>query len=73
MGIGLIVAASLCVGILFLQITTDPVDLWAAPNSRARIEKDYYDESFEPFYRTAQIFIRPVGFESVSMFSIFPC
>lgn len=64
MGIGLIVAASLCVGIIFLQITTDPVDLWAAPNSRARIEKDYYDENFEPFYRTAHIFIRPVGIES---------
>lgn len=67
MGIGLIVAGSLCVGILFLQITTDPVDLWAAPNSRARIEKDYYDENFEPFYRTAQIFIRPVGFESFQL------
>ncbi|XP_042239524.1 NPC intracellular cholesterol transporter 1-like [Homarus americanus] len=67
MGIGLIVAASLCVGIIFLQITTDPVDLWAAPNSRARIEKDYYDENFEPFYRTAQIFIRPVGIESFEL------
>lgn len=64
MGVGLCVAASLCVGILFLQITTDPVDLWASPNSRARIEKNYYDENFEPFFRTAQIFIRPIGFES---------
>ncbi|XP_045599386.1 NPC intracellular cholesterol transporter 1 [Procambarus clarkii] len=67
MGIGLIVAASLCVGIIFLQITTDPVDLWASPNSRARVEKDYYDENFEPFYRTAQIFIRPVGIESFDL------
>ena len=66
MGIGLIVAISQCVGILFWQITTDPVDLWAAPNSRSRMEKNYYDENFEPFYRTAQIFIRPQGFESVS-------
>ncbi|KAK7065979.1 NPC intracellular cholesterol transporter 1, partial [Halocaridina rubra] len=67
MAVGLCVAASLCVGILFLQITTDPVDLWASPNSRARIEKDYYDENFEPFYRTVQIFIRPIGFESFDL------
>lgn len=66
MGIGLIVAISQCVGIFFWQITTDPVDLWAAPNSRSRVEKNYYDENFEPFYRTAQIFIRPLGIESVS-------
>ncbi|MPC37079.1 Niemann-Pick C1 protein [Portunus trituberculatus] len=64
MGIGLILAISQCVGIFFWQITTDPVDLWAAPNSRSRIEKNYYDENFEPFYRTAQIFIRPLGIES---------
>lgn len=66
MGIGLILAISQCVGIFFWQITTDPVDLWASPNSRSRLEKNYYDENFEPFYRTAQIFIRPIGFESVS-------
>ena len=47
-------------------MTTDPVDLWAAPHSRARIEKDYFDENFEPFYRTVQIFIRPIDQESVS-------
>lgn len=67
MGVGLVVAASLCAGIIFLKITTDPVDLWAAPHSRARLEKDYYDKNFEPFYRTAQIIIKPVGFESVSL------
>lgn len=67
MGIGLIVAISQCVGIFFWQITTDPVDLWAAPNSRSRIEKNYYDENFEPFYRTAQIFIRPLGIESFEL------
>lgn len=77
MGIGLMVAASLCVGIMSLQITTDPVDLWASPNSRSRLEKNYYDENFEPFYRTAQIFIRPIGIESVSilllLFLAFDC
>ncbi|KAK3863989.1 hypothetical protein Pcinc_030288, partial [Petrolisthes cinctipes] len=64
MGVGLVVAASLCAGIIFLKITTDPVDLWASPHSRARLEKDYYDKNFQPFYRTAQIIIKPKGVES---------
>ena len=68
--IGGLVASCLCSGIYFLQLTTDPVDLWAAPSSRARLEKRYYDENFEPFYRTAQIFIRPIGFENVRKMSI---
>lgn len=40
-------------------IVTDPVELWAAPHSRSRIEKDYFDSRFGPFYRTEQIFIKP--------------
>lgn len=40
-------------------IVTDPVELWAAPQSRSRIEKDYFDSRFGPFYRTEQIFIKP--------------
>ncbi|XP_058815387.1 NPC intracellular cholesterol transporter 1 homolog 1b [Topomyia yanbarensis] len=50
----------LCYGIIFLQITTDPVELWAAPQSRSRLEKDYFDSRFSPFFRTAQIFIKPI-------------
>lgn len=48
-----------------MEITTDPVELWAAPHSRSRIEKDFFDDTFGPFYRTAQIFIRPVHPEYV--------
>lgn len=33
------------------------MELWASPNSRSRIEKEYFDRNFEPFYRTAQIII----------------
>ena len=36
-------------------ITTDPVKLWSAPDSRARQEKDYFDANFNPFYRTEMI------------------
>lgn len=42
-------------GIKYLRITTDPVELWASPNSRSRIEKEYYDSHFQPFYRTEQV------------------
>lgn len=61
-------------GIYFLEITTDPVELWAAPHSRSRLEKDYFDRTFGPFYRTTQIFIRPTKIEYVSkLFRIWDC
>ena len=57
----------LCYGIKFLNITTDPVELWAAPNSRSRVEKDYFDSHFQPFYRTEQIIITSNGLKPVSL------
>lgn len=36
----------LIVGICFFQVVTDPVELWSAPDSRARLEKNYFDENF---------------------------
>lgn len=45
-------------GITYLKITTDPVELWAAPNSQSRIEKEFFDSNFEPFYRIEQVIIR---------------
>lgn len=53
-------------GILYLHLTTDPVELWASPSSRCRQEKTYFDTHFEPFYRTEQIIIHPVGLQNVS-------
>lgn len=55
------VIAGLGYGATMLQITVDPVELWANPNSRSRIEKDYFDSRFSPFYRTNQIFIKPIN------------
>uniref|UniRef100_A0A182W4Q6 SSD domain-containing protein n=1 Tax=Anopheles minimus TaxID=112268 RepID=A0A182W4Q6_9DIPT len=53
------IIGGLAFGIQYLIITTDPVELWAAPDSRSRQEKDYFDSRFSPFYRTEQIFIKP--------------
>lgn len=33
------------------------MELWASPTSRSRVEKEYFDSHFEPFYRTEQIII----------------
>lgn len=57
----------LSVGIFCMEITTDPVELWAGPHSRSRAEKDYFDNTFGPFYRTAQVFIKPIYKENVSL------
>lgn len=65
MGIGLVTIVILCYGVTFLKITTDPVDLWASPESRSRLEREYYDEKFEPFYRTEHIIIRAKGLDQV--------
>eukprot|EP00794_Sanderia_malayensis_P012125 gene12125-13377_t len=39
------------------HVITNPVDLWSAPKSEARIERDYFDKTFGPFYRTEQVII----------------
>ncbi|XP_069548356.1 NPC intracellular cholesterol transporter 1 [Brachyistius frenatus] len=44
-------------GLVYMRITTNPVDLWSSPTSQARQEKDYFDSHFGPFFRTAQLII----------------
>lgn len=63
-GCAVLVVALGC-GIFSMNISTDPVELWAAPHSRARSEKDFFDDAFNPFYRNEQIFIKPVNKEEV--------
>ncbi len=63
---GLIVAIALAVGIIFLKVTIDPVELWASPQSQTRLEKDYFDENFNPFYRTTQVIIHAENRSEVS-------
>ena len=59
-------AAGLSTGMLWMDVTTDPIELWAAPTSRSRVEKDFFDETFKPFYRTEQIIIRAKNLSNVS-------
>ena len=71
--VGVAVAAALAVGVIYLEVTIDPVELWASPESRSRQEKDYFDKSFTPFYRTEQVILHAEGLTGVSSLSFFFC
>ncbi|XP_065355610.1 NPC intracellular cholesterol transporter 1 isoform X2 [Calliphora vicina] len=62
---GLVFVAALGFGIKFLHITTDPVQLWASPQSRSRVEREYFDSTFQPFYRIEQIIIKAVDLDNI--------
>ena len=53
-------AAGISIASIKLEVTTDPIELWAAPTSRSRIEKDFFDREFRPFYRTALVIIKAI-------------
>ncbi|XP_043265268.1 NPC intracellular cholesterol transporter 1 isoform X2 [Colletes gigas] len=63
--VGFLFIVTLGHGIKYIHVTTDPVELWAAPQSRSRVERAYFDEHFEPFYRTEQIIITSVDMPNV--------
>lgn len=44
-------------GLAYMRITTDPVELWSAPSSQARQEREYFGSHFGPFFRTTQLII----------------
>lgn len=50
-------------GVLNLNLTTNPIELWSAPESRSRQHLDYYNSRFGPFYRTSQVYLRMGGLE----------
>jgi Niemann-Pick C1 protein len=58
----LIIGALFCValsgGFYFFDVITDPVELWSPADSNTRLNKNYYDTHFRPFYRTTQMIIR---------------
>ncbi|XP_076838212.1 NPC intracellular cholesterol transporter 1 [Brachyhypopomus gauderio] len=55
--VSMVLIAACSSGLVYMRVTTDPVELWSAPTSRARQEKDYFDQNFGPFFRTEQLII----------------
>lgn len=62
---GFCVIVALGHGMKYMQLTTNPVELWASPHSRSRIEREYFDSHFEPFYRTEMIIISSKGLNKI--------
>lgn len=57
---------SLCtLGLMGLEVDTDPFLLWAPPQSRAALDKRAYDEAFGPFYRIEQLILSTVPEDGV--------
>ncbi|KAM9981704.1 hypothetical protein ACTFIY_004001 [Dictyostelium cf. discoideum] len=55
----LIFTIGIGIGIISLEIETDPVKLWVSPDSRSAMEKQYFDDHFGPFYRVEQLILIP--------------
>ncbi|KAH9642198.1 hypothetical protein HF086_005528 [Spodoptera exigua] len=51
------VAFGMVFGVMNLNLTSNPIELWSAPDSRSRQELNFFNERFGPFYRTAQVFL----------------
>ena len=45
-------------GFFFFDVITDPVELWSPEDSTTRVNKNYFDTHFRPFYRTTQLIVR---------------
>ncbi|KAL0979152.1 hypothetical protein UPYG_G00181390 [Umbra pygmaea] len=56
-----VVVVAFATGLMYIELTTDPIQLWSAPNSRARREKDLHDKLFDPFFRTNQLILTAPG------------
>ncbi|XP_068012661.1 LOW QUALITY PROTEIN: NPC1-like intracellular cholesterol transporter 1 [Melanerpes formicivorus] len=65
-----VVVGGLAAGLATLRLTTDPVELWSAPGSRARQEKDFHDRHFGPFFRTNQVILTAPGGHGASYDSL---
>ncbi|KAG8441015.1 hypothetical protein GDO86_006668 [Hymenochirus boettgeri] len=70
-GVSLVIVIVLSAGMFLIKLTTDPVELWSAPNSLARTEKDFHDSNFGPFFRTNQLIITAKKHPGYSYNSLF--
>ena len=48
-------------GLLKAQLQSDPIALWVSPSSDVFKDKQYFDDTFGPFYRTEQLILTAGG------------
>lgn len=53
----LAVTAGLSLGLLRLQVDSDPNLVWVPPASTVNTQKSYFDAAFDPFFRVNQIIV----------------
>jgi Niemann-Pick C1 protein len=57
------------VGLIWLNVQTDPQKLWVDPSSRTNHEQDYFDDQFGKFYRVNQaVFTSRLNRETTDVF-----
>ncbi|XP_050040436.1 NPC intracellular cholesterol transporter 1-like [Dermacentor andersoni] len=59
--VSVLAVAICCAGLTFFTIRSNPVELWSAPKSRARLEREQFNQEFGPFYRVQQVVITRKG------------
>ncbi|XP_065195103.1 NPC intracellular cholesterol transporter 1-like [Sycon ciliatum] len=59
--VSIVIVAAMSCGLLHFKVVTDPVLLWSSASSQSRLQKDYFDNHFGPFYRPEQLIITAPG------------
>lgn len=65
MSAGLMLLTFCLIGLVNIQLTDDPQELWVPPASRANIEQEYFKEKFGPFFRINTLWLTPGPGEEV--------
>lgn len=67
----IMITSWLCFGMIFgalnIHLTANPLEIWSAPDSRSRLELNYFNTRFGPFYRNAQIYLQFTGLEGFTV------
>lgn len=63
---GLLLLTFTLTGLVNMQITNDPQDLWVPPTSTANLQQSYFKEKFGPFFRINTLWLSPGPDEDVN-------
>ena len=58
-GAAVLFTAVCSLGVLKARLESDPIALWVSPDSQVLKDKEYFDATFGPFYRTEQLIFTP--------------